>query len=299
MIDYPACAAVAAVLREGSFERAAGTLGITPSAISQRIRGLEERLGAILIVRGQPCRPTELGLRIVAHHDKVRLLEADLAPVLGRADAATPPTLRIAVNADSLATWLPEAVAAFGRDAGVSLDLVLDDEGHTADRLRTGEVVAAVTADPGPVPGCKTIRLGTLRYVACASPSYAARYFSGGVNAVALAVAPVLRFNMRDRLQTRWARDAHGTELLGPVHWAPSTHAFLDLALAGLAWGLQPVVLAAPHLAAGRLVELAPGRPLDVDLHWTAARLPSVTLTELTNRVRDVARQRLASPPAR
>lgn len=295
MIDYPALAAVAAVRREGSFERAAGALCITPSAISQRIRGLEERLGAILIIRGQPCRPTDFGLRLLAHYDKVRLLEADLAPVLGSDDAGTPPTLRIAVNADSLATWFPAAVAAFGREAGVSLDLVLDDEGHTADRLRTGEVVAAVTADPGPVPGCRTIPLGALRYAACASPAFVSRHFSDGVNAAALVAAPVLRFNARDRLQARWSADTHGTETLGFVHWVPSTHAFLDLAVAGLAWGLQPITLAAPHLTAGRLVELPPGRPLDVDLFWTVSRLASAALKGLTQGVQEAARQRLGT----
>ncbi|WP_165645278.1 LysR family transcriptional regulator, partial [Oharaeibacter diazotrophicus] len=115
MIDYPAAAAVAAVIREGSFERAAAALAITPSAVSQRVRGLEERLGAILVVRGQPCRATELGRALVGHLDRVRLMEADLAPALGaRAAGEAPPTLRVAVNADSLATWFPAAAAAFG-----------------------------------------------------------------------------------------------------------------------------------------------------------------------------------------
>lgn len=293
MLDYPALGAVAAIVREGSFERAAGALGITPSAISQRVRGLEERLGAILIIRTQPCQPTDLGRTLLAHLDKVRLLEADLAPALGIGPAGGMPTLRMAVNADSLATWFPAAAAGFGRDGGVSLDLILDDEGHTADRLRSGEVLAAVTADPGPVPGCRTLPLGALRYAACASPAFVARHFPHGMDAAALALAPVLRFNHQDRLQARFAAMVCGSEALGPVHAVPSTHAFLDLAIAGLAWGLQPVDLAAPHLAAGRLAEIAPGRLLDVDLFWTVSRLPSAALTGLTKHVRAAARERL------
>ncbi|MBH0239079.1 LysR family transcriptional regulator ArgP [Methylobrevis albus] len=295
MIDYPALAAVAAVVTEGSFERAAGALGITPSAISQRIRGLEERLGAILIVRGQPCRPTALGRSLVAHFDKVRLMEAELAPVLGsrvpRGDGAL--TIKIAVNADSLATWFPAAAAAFGRDAAVSLDLTLDDEAHTADRLRAGEVLAAVTASPGPVQGCRTHPLGALRYAACVSPAFVARYFPDGVDAAALGLAPQLRFDRRDRLQARWAADSFGLEPAGPIHWVPSTQAFLDLALAGLAWGMQPLVLAERHIAAGRLVDLAPGRRLDVDLYWTVARLPVASLRSLTAAVRAAAKRSL------
>ncbi len=293
MLDYTALAAVGAVIREGSFERAARALGITPSAISQRVRGLEERLGAVLVIRGQPCLPTELGRRLCAHLDRVALLEADLAPRLaGQGEAASPPpTLKVAVNADSLATWFPQAAAAFGRATGMLLELMLDDETHTAERLRAGEVLAAVTADPEPVQGCKTTMLGGLRYAACASPDFMARHFAGGVTAEALRQAPCMRFDRRDMLQARWAADAYGITLAAPTHWVPSTQGFLDLALAGLAWGLQPVALVRAHLAAGRLVELPPGLRVDVKLYWTAARLHADALRHLTSAVCAAAAQ--------
>lgn len=299
MIDYPALAAVAAILREGSFERAAGALRITPSAISQRVRGLEERLGAILIVRGQPCRPTDLGRALVAHFDRVQMLEADLAPVFGHMpDEGMPPlTLKVAVNADSLATWFPAALADFGVTTNLAIHLTLDDEGHTAERLRSGEVLAAVTADPGAVQGCRTVPLGVLRYAACASPGFVARHFPGGVTADALTKAPQLRFDNRDMLQARWMAAFHGTEQACPVHRVPSTHAFLDLALAGLAWGMQPLALAAPYIDTGRLVELPPGRRLDIDLYWTVSRLPVSSLRDLTRAVRAAGRSRLMQPP--
>lgn len=293
MLDYPALAAMAAILREGSFERAADALGITPSAVSQRVRALEERLGAILIVRGQPCVATDLGRALCAHLDRVRLLEADLGPAL-RPRTSAPLTLKIAVNADSLATWLPEALAAFAREnEGALLDLVLDDEAHTAERLRVGEVVAAVTADPAPAPGCKSVKLGTLWYAACASPAFMARHFAKGVNRKSLAAAPVLRFDRRDRLQARWARQAYGVTLKAPTHWAPSTQAFLDLTCAGLAWGLQPKPLARAAIAAGRLVEMPPARPLGVTLYWNVLRLHAASLGALTAAVRRTARERL------
>lgn len=295
MLDYPALAAVAAVLREGSFDRAAQALGITSSAVSQRVRGIEERLGSILIVRGQPCTATELGMTLCAHFDRVRLLEADLAPTLSpRMDAAgPPPTLKLAVNSDSLAIWFPQAAAVFAQASDILLDVTLDDEAHTADRLRSGEVLAVVTADPAPVQGCKTIPLGALRYFACASPAFMARYFHSEVDAVSLARAPYMRFDPRDMLQARWAHEAHGVELVGPAHRVPSTHGFLDCALAGMAWGLQPAMLARPHLAAGRLVELPPMRSITVKLYWTVARLHATPLRALTDAVRAVASERL------
>jgi LysR family transcriptional regulator (chromosome initiation inhibitor) len=291
VLDYPALSAVAAVVREGSFKRAAGALGITPSAVSQRVRALEERLGAVLVVRGQPCRATDLGGALCAHLDRVRLLEGEVAlllpPSAGNADDRLP--LKVAVNSDSLATWFPSAAAAFSQAADTPLDLTLDDEAHTADRLRSGEVLAAVTADPRPVQGCRTLRLGALRYLACASPEFAARFFRGGVTRETLSSAPCLRFDRRDRLQARWAREALGFEFDAPVYTVASTHAFLDFALAGLAWGMQPEALAAPHLADGRLVELVPDKPLDVTLYWTVARLPVSALPRLTDAVRQAA----------
>lgn len=287
MLDYSSIAAVAAVIREGSFERGAAALGITPSAISQRVRGLEERLGAILIVRGQPCEPTELGRRLCDHLERVRLLEHDIAPALGKAlgSGTKPLTVRIAVNADSLATWFPLAAATFGREQGVALDITLDDEAHTADRLRANEVIAAVTADPEPVQGCKTVRLGAMRYVACASPAFVERHFPQGVDADALQQAPHLQFSRRDAMQHRWASEAYGIELAAPVHWVPSTHGFLGLVLAGLGWSLQPLSLVRDHLNTGELTELEPGVRIAVALYWTAARLHATTLSRLTHAV--------------
>jgi LysR family transcriptional regulator (chromosome initiation inhibitor) len=295
MLDYPSLAAVAAVVREGSFERAAAALGITPSAVSQRVRGLEERLGAILIVRGQPCEPTALGRTLCAHLDRVRLLEHDLAPSLGAGGTGERLTLPIAVNADSLAAWFPRAAAEFAEVAEVSLDLTLDDEAHTAGRLRSGEVLAAVTAEGEPVPGCRTIPLGALRYAACASPDFFARHFAGGINSEALDRAPYLRFDRRDFLQTRWAREAHAVELAAPVHWVPSTYGFLDMTLAGLGWALHPCVMVEDHLAAGRLIELAPARRMDVPLYWVVTRLHATALSRLTAAVRRAAAAVLVS----
>lgn len=298
MLDYSALAAVAAVVREGSFERAARTLGITSSAVSQRVRALEDRLGAVLLVRGQPCSPTEAGARLCAHVEQVRLLEGEVKAALPMLENAGgrgqgPPTVRLAVNADSLGTWFPPAGAAFAESTGALLDLVLDDEAHTADRLRSGEVLAAVTAEPAPVQGCRTRPLGALRYAATASPAFTRRHFSRGVDAESLGRAPMLRFDRRDRLQARWVRESLGIELAAPTHHAPSTQAFVDLALAGIGWCMNPLALVDGALADGRLVELLPGRRLDVPLYWQCARVGARLLKDLTRAVVATARERL------
>jgi len=294
MLDYAALSVVAAVVREGSFERAAAWLHISPSAVSQRVRALEERLGSILILRSQPCQPTALGRRLCAHFDAVRLLEVDLGPDLqAQGVSAQPVTLKIAVNSDSLASWLAPALVDFAQETGLLVELAIDDEAHTADRLRSGEVVAAITSDGAPVQACRTTRLGAMRYLACASPAFLARHFPAGPSAKALLQAPYMRFDRRDDLQARWAAQHRGAPLGDAVHWIPSTRAFLDLALRGLAWGMQPETLARAHIARGALVELAPDTPMDVTLYWTVARLHADALRKLTEAVRRAGRAAL------
>ena len=295
MLDYSALAAVAAVAREGSFDKAAAALGVTPSAVSQRVKGLEERLGAILLTRSQPCRPTAVGAKLCAHVEQVRLLESDvIADLPSLADpAAAPGLIRVAVNSDSVSTWFPQAAAKFAAETGAMLDLVLDDEAHTAERLRAGEVLAAVTADPTPVSGCRTYPLGAIDYAATASPAFMARAFESGVDLASLQAAPSLRFDRRDGLQARWVQEVLGARLDGPVHWTPSTQGMLDMTLAGLGWSMTPLMLAGPHLTAGRLVELLPGRRTTVSLYWQRTRLAARLLDRLTLAVRAAADQAL------
>nr|MCU0921207.1 LysR family transcriptional regulator ArgP [Burkholderiaceae bacterium] len=271
MLDYASLAALAAVVREGSFERAARTLHVTPSAVSQRIRLLEERVGCALVVRAQPCRATETGRRLCQHVDRVRLLEHELhgtLPVLAPKGSEARVALPVAVNADSLATWFMPAVAAFAADAPVLLQVAVDNEGHTAEWLRSGQVLAAVTATAQPAAGCNSRPLGALRYVAAASPGFVQRHFGGGVNPATLARAPSLVFDPKDELQARWVRRLCRRHVELPRHTLPSPQAFVTAAVAGMGWGLHPQALVAPQLADGSLVALVPDTPLDVALHW-------------------------------
>ena len=194
------------------------------------------------------------------------------------------------MNADSLATWFVEAMA---RIEGLSFDLVIDDEDHSADWLRRGEVLAAISAQPGPVQGCDVHALGALRYHATCAPAFAARHFPEGPTAEALAHAPCLTFSMKDRLQIQWMEAATGAHPAPPFHILPATSAFIDAARAGLGWGMNPAPLAAPHLANGSLIELKPGLTLDRPLYWLVSRLAAPALTELTASVRRAASRHL------
>ncbi|MBI1171558.1 ArgP/LysG family DNA-binding transcriptional regulator [bacterium] len=287
MFDPAQLAALAAVHRRGSFDLAASALHVTPSAISQRIKALEEAAGCLLIRRGQPCTATETGLRLVRHHEEISLLNKALAEDL--ALSAGPAVLRIAINADSLATWV---IPALARTEGFLYDLIIDDQDFSQDLLKRGEVSGAITSHPGPLQGCDTVALGRLRYRATASPGFVARWFANGVTPAALSLAPSLRFDDKDGLQAQWAR-RFGHEAALPSHRLASSHGFLDACLAGLGWSMNPEALVARALAQGRLVDLGPQAPLDLDLYWQFNRLTARALEPLTQSLLSAAKAML------
>ena len=298
MLDYSALAALAAVIRAGSFEAAARALFVTPSAVSQRIRLLEEKIGCALVVRGQPCLPTPAGRRLCQHVEHVRLLEhrlQDSVPGLAL-DAAERVALPIAVNADSLATWLAPAIADFAATHPVLLQVAVDDQDHTAEWLRSGAVLAAVSATARPASGCNSRPLGAMRYLAAASPAFMQRHFAHGVGAASLALAPSLVFNTKDELQSRWVRRLCHRHVELPRHTLPSSHAFVTASLAGMGWGLHPQALIQACLDNGSLVELLPDSPLDVPLHWHTARAASNLLDGLSGAILSAARTGLLPP---
>ena len=276
MLDYALLDALAAVVRHGSFDRAAGALNVTPSAVSQRVKLLEERVGTVLVKRGQPCVATASGALLCRHTERVQLLEAELGgamPTFTGALGAARPTLRVAVNDDSVGTWFIDAVAGFCVERGILLDLVIDDQDHTAQRMRDGSVQGAVTTQAEPVQGCRSTRLGRMRYRAVCSPAFFERYFAQGVTRDALQLAPCIEFNPKDQLQKRFIRRITRSQVDAPLHWIPHVAGFLRCCLNGLGWGMCPERMIAPNLARGELVELTPGRALDVELYWQSWRL--------------------------
>ena len=297
-LDAAQLAALSEVVRTGSFERAATALSVTPSAVSQRIKTLEERLGLLLVQRGQPCTATASGLRLCRHAEEVALLEHALSADLGPdVSGQGPPTIRIAANADSLATWLPAALAeAANAPPGALFDITVDDQDHSAEWLRRGEVAAAITSRAAPIQGCDCLPLGALRYVATASPVFMAQHFPDGVTAEAVRLAPMLTFNRKDRLQANWLKHCFGKLPTAPTHYLPSSHSFVDAALLGLGWGMNPEILVRDHLAEGRLVALDPHRTLDTPLFWQSARAARTALAPLRRAIQASAKALLHGP---
>lgn len=282
-IDPHQLAALAAIVRSGSFDAAAAHLNVTPSAVSQRIKALEEMMGIALIYRGQPCLPTPAGVKLARHADDVALLESHVRRDIAPTSQVASPRVRTAVNADSLATWL---VPALAQVPDMLFELVIDDQDTSSDWLLRGAVSAAITGESHAVSGCNCQGLGALRYIATASPDFMARWFDAGINAATLAKAPILTFNAKDRLQHRWITKITQEKLTPPAHQLPSTHAFIDAAFAGLGWGLNPIALVEHHLKQGALVPVLPNEPMDVDLYWQTSRLMSAALVPLTQGIK-------------
>lgn len=282
--------ALAAVLRRGSFEFAAADLAVTPSAISQRIKALEDRVGTSLINRGSPCTGTPAGQRLAKHAEDIGLLEGQLSRDLALGGDTGPARLRIAVNADSLATWFVAAMAAV---PDVLFDLVIDDQDHSADWLKRGEVSAAVTALSKPVTGCDATPLGSLRYIATASSEFTERWFADGVTATTLQNAPCLTYNAKDALQRAWIAANFERKISPPSHFLPSTQAFVEAARAGMGWGMNPEQLVRGHLRNARLVPLIANAPLDVPLTWQVSRIMAPALAPITVSVTEAAKNSL------
>ncbi|WP_327279623.1 MULTISPECIES: LysR family transcriptional regulator ArgP [unclassified Streptomyces] len=285
-----------AVVDEGTFDAAAAALHVTPSAVSQRVKALEQRTGRVLLMRTKPVRATESGQVVVRFARQLARLERDARAELGMAqESGGPVRLPIAVNADSLATWFLPALTRVPQDPPVFFELHREDESHTTALLREGQVMAAVTSSPDPVAGCTVRGLGLARYLPVASPEFAARYLAGSLEQ-GLREAPVILFDRRDVLQDGFVRSLTGDQDAGagPLrHHVPTSEGFCGAVAAGLGWGLVPEPQAEPLLRDGGLVLLVPGRPLDVPLYWQQWKLDSPALSTVAEVIAAAAAEAL------
>jgi LysR family transcriptional regulator (chromosome initiation inhibitor) len=276
---------VAAVADEGTLDAAARRLRLTPSAVSQRIKALEEQLGRVVLVRSKPARLTEAGTAVVRMARQVALLEHDTLTELGAGGGAeTHTSVPLAVNADSLATWFLAPLARLAERHPVVFELHRDDQDFTAGLLESGTVMGAVTSRATPVAGCRVSALGAMRYEAVATPAFARRWMPDAASPATLVEAPVVDFDRRDDLQTLWLRASGIDESLPARHYVPASNDFATAVRLGLGWALLPDFQSRDALAAGELVRLG-GAPIDVPLYWQQWNLRSPLLGAIADEV--------------
>jgi LysR family transcriptional regulator (chromosome initiation inhibitor) len=272
------------VIELGSFDAAAERLHVTPSAVSQRIKALEQRVGQVLVVREKPCTATAAGVPLLRLAAQTALLEAEALVEMGGGEGAAP-RIAVAVNADSMSTWF---TGVFDSLDDVLFDIRIEDQDHSTRLLREGVVMGAVTTERHAVSGCRVHPLGVMRYVPVASPGYLKRYLADGFTARAVAEAPSLAWNRDDALQDMLVRKVFRRDIGRPQHFVPTAEGFGAAVLNGLGWGMFPDSLAARQLAEGAFVRVSDAH-LDVPLYWQCWKLDSPIIGRVTEAVRSAA----------
>ncbi|MFZ6846024.1 LysR family transcriptional regulator ArgP [Undibacterium sp. RuTC16W] len=293
--DTRQCAALMSVIDSGSFEAAAQQLSLTPSALSQRIRALEIQLGSTLVIRSRPCRATPAGQRLLQHLRRVAEMEQDLSGMFADLPHA-PVSIALAVNADSLDSWVLPALGDFLIKENILLDLCIDDQEHTHDLLENGMVLGCISAEPQAMRGCEAEALGNMRYQAVASKAFCTRWFPQGMQRESARLAPVLTFNRKDKLQSQFLLEHFGlTENVCPRHHIPATAPYNRAIVLGLGWGMIPELMLKEMQAEPELIRLAPDRPVDVALYWHHWKVQSPRLARLSAKLVESARSALLS----
>ncbi len=281
MLDYRQIEALARVIEEGGFVRASDVLCLTQSAVSQRVRQLEETCGQVLLTRSSPPQPTPAGYKLLKHYRQVRLLEEGLQD----AEDGSPITLSIGVNADSLACWFPGVLDPL-LEAGVLFDLRVDDQERTHDLLRNGDVVGCISTAPNAIKGCRATRLGSVIYRLVATPGFAKRWFPDGFTVEAAKRAPTVLYDRNDRIQHDYFESALNVEGAQFVsHFVPSPEQVYRIIAAGHAFGLVPESQARESVADGALIDLCQDHPHTVDLYWHRWNLESEPLQFLSHQL--------------
>lgn len=289
-LDPDQLEALAAAVSEGTFDAAARALHVTPSAVSQRVRALETSVGQVLLTRSKPVRATTSGETLLRAARQIQAVSAEALRELGAeetGEGAGPTVVALAVNADSLDTWFMAALAELG---GAVFDLRREDENRTAELLRRGEVMAAVTTSRNPVPGCAVRRLGSMRYAPRAAAVFRARWFPDGLTVAALSRAPVVLFDRDDTIQDRYLRRRAGRPLQPPRHYVPESGPFFQAVQLGLGWGMIPDLQLARDTGAD-LADLDPAGGMDVELYWQQWRVAGPTLERVARAVQATAAQ--------
>jgi LysR family transcriptional regulator (chromosome initiation inhibitor) len=297
MLDYKLIQALAMVIQAGGFDRAAAALNLTQSAVSQRVRLLEDQIGQILLARTTPPRPTAVGKRLIKHYHQVAQLEVELAEAADFVGSSGYRSLAIGINADSLATWFMTAVAHSLQGLPLVLDVRVDDQDETHRMLRDGDVAGCISTRSTPVQGCRMTALGRMAYRLYATPDFARRHFPNGITTAAVDETPALIYNRKDRLLHRFLEaELMVTTDRFPRHYLPSSEKFVDWIMAGLAYGLLPELQALPFARQGLLIDLRPGAMVDVALYWHCWQVATKSLDVLTRALVEGGRQTLAQP---
>ncbi len=295
MIDYKFLEALAAVIEQKGFERAGEVLHITQSAVTQRIRQLEELTGQVLLIRSQPPAVTAAGRLLLEHLKKVRVLEQEFSLRSGLSGSPQRPQLSLAVNADSLATWFSSVVSRYFSLYSGYLDIRSADQDVTHKLMTDGDVMGCISSMESSFRGCRKDFLGSMVYRFASTRNFAGTYFPEGVDESSFNRAPKLNFDRDDQLLAKWAcqffKGAHPFE---NSHMIPSSEQFPILIGAGAVCGMLPEDQFEALRSDFDLMDLSLEKPVSTPLFWHRWSLPSQELDSLSEIIREEARKSLS-----
>lgn len=293
--DYKLLAALAEVIEQQSFELAAEKLFISQSAISQRIKALEEQVGQPVLIRNQPIIVTPAGEKLLSHFYKVKQLEHELVPILYPDKPIQPLKVSLAVNVDSISTWFIEAMTPVLKDYLIELDLLIEHEERTLDRLKRAEAIGAVSTIEKPLKGYRSFELGEMEYCLVASKTFQQKYFPNGVNQNSLKMAPGISYDHKDDMHVKYI--GHHFDLAASeyyCHSVRSSDAFVGLVKQGVAYCLLPKLQIESELASGELISLCPDKTLVETLYWHSWVLVKGVNKKISEHIVRIGREKLA-----
>ncbi len=276
-VSLDALAVLDAIERRGSFAAAALELDRVPSAITYTVRRLEDDLDLLLFDRrGHRARLTPAGRALVDSGRELLAAAAAAEQRARRVATGWETRLRIAVDAVIPLARVYPLVAAFYAEceargvAHTELRISREVLGGAWDALAEGraDLVLGAPGDPPAGGGYRVRALANVTNVFAVAPTHP----------LALAQEPLTEAQIRRHrgivaadTSRRLAPRSVGVLAGQPTLTVPDLEAKLAAQLAGLGCGFLPLPLAAPHLAAGRLVERAveaPPPPGRAHLAW-------------------------------
>lgn len=278
MLDYKLLETFAMVVQECGFEKAATLLNLTQSAVSQRVKLLEDRTGKILLSRTSPPLPTEAGRQLIKHYLQVKLLEDDLG---GETNNAEHPTIKLSlgINADSLASWFLPAIGDLLERGDLLIDLHVDDQEETHKLLRNGIVVGCISDFTTPIQGCKVDYLGAMTYRLLARPEFISKWFRDGLTANAIANTPAVMFSRKDMLHYKIIHHLFGRQIeVKAIHYVPTIEQYTQMISSGYAYGMVPDWQSEQLRQRGEVVEVHERAFDSVKLYWHRWNIDSESL---------------------
>ena len=279
MLDYKLLESLAVVIQKGGFEKAASFLNLTQSAVSQRIKQLEEQTGQVVIARETPPKATRAGQQMIKHYLQIKRLEDDLFIEIEPNESRDFVSLSVGTNQDCLCTWLQDALQEFLLSNRVVLEFRAADQEQTHQLMKDGEVMGCISVKNQPMQGCRIEHIGKMVYWLVATPRFKEQWFANGISEAAVAKAPLILFDRRDEMHHLILNQVF-THLPAklPIHYVPSTRTYTSFILSDLAYGLLPEQEGRVLLKSGDLIHLLPQNPVPIDLYWHYWNLKSKLL---------------------